>query len=289
MKEGTIRTTGLYEHVAKMLDRLDAVQASVDHGRHTRFWVQCVRDTRGNWVKYATQKSDYDIPYFRGKQETYKTPIEHKYLLAHIDTRRAFYESLPDVPYMDTDAFREWLEIMRCLLEYRKAGSTLHEKSVTDKHTQIIIEQVLPLAKKYKDPYATGLAHGPVLVGIPAGGLPFDESKNGLIYHHYPSLDYADIYLHRALATLQHLLRMDAAANRQEYIHQVAHFCQLLINLHLFAAVNISLYMNMCNGLLELAGMRGIEHGIIDFVAFRLQPDNFGRYFYDMAKEGQRY
>jgi hypothetical protein len=86
---------------------------------------------------------------------------------------------------------------------------------------------------------------------------------------------------------LKSLLRTDAFANQEEYVHKVARFFQLLINLHLFAAVNVSLYMNMADGLLEIAGLRGIEHGMVDFVAFRLQPDSFERYFYDIVMDGQ--
>jgi len=287
MKEGSLPRASFGERVSRALDNLDVAQAAADHKQPTKFWVGCVRDAHGKWADYAAQKSDYDVPYFRGKQETYKTPQEHKYLLAHIDTRRAFYETLPDVPHMDLTAFREWLEIMRCLLEYRKSDSTLHEKSITDKHTKIIQDEVLPLAKKYKDPYFDGSAMGPVFAGFPQGSLPFDERKGELIYHHYPSLEYTDLYLQEALTTLQELLEQDPQANLQAYVSKVGYFCQVLINLHLFAAVNISLYMNMANGLLEIAGLHGIEHGIVDFVAFRLQPESFGKYFYDTVKTNQ--
>jgi hypothetical protein len=262
-------------------------QACVDHNQRTSFWRQCVRDTSGKWAAYANQKSAYDVPYFRGRQETYKTPEERKYLLAHLDTRRAFYEGLADVEQMSLEDFRNWLEVLRALLEYRNSESALHEKSITDKHTKIVAQEIMPLAQKYGDPYFSGVLQGPVFEGLPKASLPYDEERDGLVYHHYPSLDYADDYLQHALDTLKSLLRTDAFANQEEYVHKVARFFQLLINLHLFAAVNVSLYMNMADGLLEIAGLRGIEHGMVDFVAFRLQPDSFERYFYDIVMDGQ--
>jgi hypothetical protein len=288
MQEGvTSVEASLGSRVSAALANLDMAQASVDHNQRTSFWRQCVRDTSGKWLAYANQGSAYDVPYFHGKQETYKTPGERKYLLAHLDTRRAFYEALTDVDHMNLDEFRNWLDVLRALLEYRKSESALHEKSITDKHTKIVTEQVVPLAKKYDDPYFTGDSQGPVFDGLPSESLPYDEKRGDLVYHHYPSLEYADIYLEKALEELKTLLHTDAFADQKEYVHKVARFFQLLINLHLFAAVNASLYMNMADGLLEIAGLRGIEHGLTDFVAFRLQPDSFERYFYDIVMDGQ--
>ncbi len=279
---------GLSRRVFMAMADLDLAQAAADHNRPTRFWRQCARDTQGLWVRYADQKSAWGVPYFHGKQEMYKTPQEHKYLLAHLDARRAFYDGLLDVPSMELADFRLWLETLRCLLEYRKQESTLHEKSVTDKHTEIVREQVIPLAKKYHDPYATGAASGPVFAGFPKASLPYDETKDGRIYHHYPSLDYTDEYLGEALDTLKEALREDEIDDREAYIRHIAYFFQVLINLHLFAAVNSSLYMNLCDGLLEIGGLEGVEHGILDFVAFRFQPETFQDYFYDSVINGQR-
>ncbi|HEU4914197.1 MAG TPA: hypothetical protein VFT16_02200 [Candidatus Saccharimonadales bacterium] len=289
MQESTNSRTSLSldQRVSEASARLDLAQAAADQQRDTVFWRQCVRDTSGRWAAYTNQKSAYGVPYFRGGQKTYKTPEEHRYLLAHIDTRRAFYESLPDVPNMDTNGFKDWLEVLRALLEYRKSESPLHEKSVTDKHTKIILDQVLPLAKKYGDPYYDGRTNGPVFAGIPPRGLPRDEKQDDIIYHHYPLLAYTDIYLSQALHVLKNALE-DNLTDMRAYICKVARFFQLLINLHLFAAVNVSLYMNMADGLLEIAGLEGIEHGIVDFVAFRLQPESFERYFYDTVMAGQQ-
>jgi hypothetical protein len=286
MQEGISSETGLSRRVSEALSRLDIAQAAADHNLPTSFWRQCVRDTDGTWAKYAGQKSAYDVPYFRGRQETYRSPEEHRYLLAHLDTRRAFYEGLLDVPGMSTNDFREWLEVLRALLEYRKSESALHEKSVTDKHTRIVTEQVLPIAKKYSDPYYVGEQTGPQFAGFPKESLPYDERKDDVIYHHYPSLDYTDTYLSHALGLLKEILAGDLS-ERDEYVFRIARFFQTLINLHLFAAVNVSLYMNMADGLLEIAGLHGIEHGIVDFVAFRLQPENFEKYFYDTVLAGQ--
>lgn len=288
MHEGiTSVGASLGSRVSAALANLDMAQAAVDHNQRTSFWRQCVRDTSGKWLAYANQESAYDVPYFHGRQETYKTPGERKYLLAHLDCRRAFYEGLTDVEHMTLDDFRNWLDVLRALLEYRKSESALHEKSVTDKHTKIVTEQVMPIAKKYHDPYYENKANGPVFEALPKASLPYDERRGELIYHHYPSLDYADEYLQMALDELKILLRTDAFADQQEYVHKVARFFQILINLHLFAAVNASLYMNMADGLLEIVGLRGIEHGIADFVAFRLQPESFEHYFYDIVMEGQ--
>jgi hypothetical protein len=280
MKNGDTLPAGFDRRISEALLRLDKAREAAANNQPTDFWKQCVRDTTGRWALYAQQKSAYDVPYFHGKQETCKTPEEHQYLLVHLDTRRAFYEGLADVPSMNVDDFRNWLETLRAQLEYRKVESVLHEKSITDKHTKIITQEVMPLAKKYEDPYYLGNAHGPILAHFPKESLPYDEVKDGAYYHHYPSLDYADLYLGEALTTLKSLLAEEPSDTR-EYTYKIAHFFQVLINLHLFAAVNVSLYMNMADGLLELMDIEGIEHGILDFVAFRLQPETFQEYFYD--------
>ncbi len=288
MQEGISLGAGLDQRVSKALSTLDGAVMAVERNQPTPFWDQCVRDTRGTWTAYASQKSAYEVPYFRGKQETYKTSAERTYLLAHLDTRRAFYEGLAVVPEMSVDTFRNWLETLRCLLEYRKSESALHEKSITNKHTKLILEQILPIAKQYNDPYFLGTAVGPIFPGFPKESLPFDEVKGSHVYyHHYPSLNYTDIYLGASLRTFKRIINHDECARTQDYIHEVAYFFQLLINLHLFAAINVSLYMNMADGLLELAGLRGVEHGIMDFVAFRLQPETFQAYFYDTVIRAQ--
>ena len=272
------------------LTELDIVNKHIDARQDTDFWIQCVRDTSGRWSRYYHLKaqSKYSVSYFRGRQAAvdYDNPAEVAYIRSNLETRRAFYQGLLLARHMDTDAFRHWLEQLRRTLEYQPIENWLHKKFSTPAHSLIVQAEIRPIAKTYQDPYASGLQQGPNFSGFPPEALPADKEQDGLIYHLYPTLDYSELYFSHALEVLKRLLG-DAYTSERAYIYDVAYFFQLLVNLHYFAAINASLYMNMANGMLDLGGIGGVEHGIVDFVALRLQPSTFQKYFYDEVKRGQ--
>lgn len=268
-------------NILTAIHKLDTVQRNIDKKLPTAFWLECVRDASGRWVRYEGHSSRYGVKYFRGHQPMidYDNLGEVTYLKNSLATRRKFYEGLCDVTSMDLMTFTFWLEELRRTLEYRQVDEWLHQRFATTAHTIIVKEEVVKIAEKYNDPYSTLETTGPVFANFPLESLPHDKPEGGLIEHHYPTLDYSGAYLEAALSILKKLI--SEKLDNQEYIYEIAKFYQLLINLHYFAAMNASLYMNMANGLLTVGGIDGIENGIIDFAALRLQPENFQKYFYD--------
>ena len=264
--------------------RLAEARKKIDLQKDVSFWKQCVRDASGILLKYSGLSSRYGAKYFHGYQPSvqYTNTDELMYVQACVRTREKFYHILPLVPKMDLHDFKELLELLRHTLEYRPVSEWLHQRFSTPAHTIIVREEVIVLAEKYSDPYATGNAKGPIFATIDPNGQPRDEVEENTIIHLYPTLDFSDQYFSSALSILKNILENEFE-DGEKYVHNVADFFQLLINLHYFAAMNASLYMNMANGLLEIVGIEGIEHGIVDFVALRLQPENFRKYFYDLA------
>ncbi len=268
-------------NISKALRQLDDAEKAMRKKEPTQFWLECVRDARGKWAKYSGKSSRFGVKYFRGHQPkvNYDDSEEVTYLQNSIIVRRAFYMGLEKVNNMTLSQFQEWLENLRRTLEYRPVDEWLHQRFATHAHTIIVEEEVIPLAQEYGDIYKPNGISGPQFAGFPKNALPYDETENDQIIHHYPKLDVKDYYLNSALISLKIIMKKQL--NEKEYIYEIAKFYQLLINLHYFAAMNASLYMNLANGLLEIAGIPGIENGIIDFVALRLQPENFAKYFYD--------
>jgi len=78
----------------------------------------------------------------------------------------------------------------------------------------------------------------------------------------------------------QFILKIDRQVDGKT-LEIIASYYQYGINMHMFENVNQSLFTNQANAMLKLLGLKPIEHGILDFVAMRLQPKNFLNYFID--------
>lgn len=275
--------------LAAATSRLAEVGAAVTTRQPTWFWRQLVRSSDHGLDDYRTLKNRHGDQHFRGSQPEvdYSKPQELAYLEVCLDVRQALYAELTTLTAIDLARFGAMLvrfhDLMHQRLDYHPRHEWLHHTFTSSAHTPLVQQQVMPIARHYRDPYVTGKSCGPELPGIPAAGQPRDESDGQTITHHYPSLDFADAYLSQALTSLQKLPTL--LADRNAYIHEVANILQYLNNLHLFAGINSSLYMNIANGLLEIAGITGIEHGIVDFVSMRLQPANFQQYFLDQVSK----
>ena len=119
---------------------------------------------------------------------------------------------------------------------------------------------------------------------IEQNGLPKDVWQNdAVVYHHYPNPKYIHQYLSMLKKILQKITGYtDCSGNI--LLSSIALYYQYAINTHLFENINQSLFANQMNALLQLFGYNPIEHGILDFVAMRLQPENFVTYFIDEVK-----
>jgi hypothetical protein len=280
-----------FEHGIRLAsERLQTVKTAFANQQETDFWQQCVRDTQGKLLMYTELKTRYGVSYFRGAQPTmdYAEPAEVTYLSANIDVRTKFYNGLQQIDPMGLSDFGPWLVELRHAMEYRFIEEWLHHKFSTSGHTAVVKGHVLDISKQYHDPYSESLSKRPFLPGIRPKMLPRDDIVGENIVHHYPKLDCTDAYLTQALASLKKISKTMPIGG-ELYVKEVANFIQYLVNLHLFAGINNSLYMNMANGLLEVATIPGIEHSIIDFVAMRLQPENFQQYFFELVKQSRKH
>lgn len=260
--------------------RLATVRKLVSNQEPTDFWQQCVRDIDGKWTKYTGLRSLENTRYFYGHQPhiRYENPAEVNLLQINIDIRHEVYRTLGDVVFMNARDFQKWLESLRYKMQYRPTEEWKLEVHATTTHTDVVIQDIMPIAKEYNDPYALSLSSGPLFDGFPKAALPIDEVEGDFIKHTYPSLEFSELYFNAALGQIKNLY--NERHDRDPYIRGVANVYQLLINLHYFPSINTSLYMNIANGLLEVADIRGVDHGIKDFVAMRLQPKNYQDYFH---------
>lgn len=270
------------------IERLDAVRNHVASEEMTDFWHQCVRDVNNKWGNYTKIRSLEGTRYFYGHQPyiDYGNQGEVDLLLVNINIRNQIYTTLQNNVPKSTADFQKWIIYLRSKMEYRPTEEWKLDIHATTTHTDIIKQDVIRVAREYNDPYAKEIVGGPVFTDFPDEAQPKDEVDGEYIRHTYPSLEYKDIYFEAAHLQLLDLL--NSAHTKQSYIHGIAYLYQLLINLHYFPSINTSLYMNISNGLLEIAGIKGIDHGIKDFVAMRLQPNNYKKYFYNEVMTGNR-
>lgn len=261
--------------------RLDTVRGLVASKEITDFWHQCVRDIDNRWGNYTKVRSLEGARYFYGHQPhiDYSNQSELNLLLMNIYVRAEIYAAFQnDVPKSTAD-FQKWIVSLRSKMEYRPTEKWRLEVHATTTHTDIVKQDVVRIAREFNDPYARGIAAGPIFTGFPDAAQPKDDVDGEYIRHTYPSFEYKDIYFEAAHLQLLDLL--NGKHTKKSYIHGIALLYQLLINLHYFPSINTSLYMNIANGLLEIAGMKGVDHGIKDFVAMRLQENNYKEYFYN--------
>lgn len=269
--------------------RHEGVLEAIARQQQTPFWWQCVRDTTGSLDAYKALISRNNAPYFRGNQAVidYTNEADRIYLEANARVRARIYRELPQVVNLDVALFRQWLTELRHELAYKKLISDAFpepKRRRVPTHSPVVKRAVLAIAKTYGDPYVTGQTAGPVFPGFPAAALPVDKLEDGEVVHYYPAAEYADLYLSEALKTLRSVIGSSNPGG-EECLRHTGYLLQLLANLHLFITINTSLYMNLVDALLEVSGRAGIKHGILDFVAMRLQPAAFFAYFRDQLDQ----
>lgn len=258
-----LKNTG---NVFKLLKYLDLI-TQIDNN-----WRGLVRDASGRWLKYHRD----GIKYFKyGKQPKPDLASKEQFRLikSSINHEKAFLSGLKNRSFINV---RSWLIKLHKIQAYKgKEGKTLTARRVSrGEHSQIVKLAVLPLAKKYHDPYTNKGTQIVNLPGINPAGLPMDIWKNKQVIHYYPSPKYFDEYLQMMKKKLE----------EKTTIKSIANYYQYGINMHMFENINQSLFANQANAMLKLLGLKPIEHGIIDFVAMRLQPKNFADYFIDEVK-----
>ncbi len=250
--------------------------------RVREFWKGLVRDSEGRWLKYHLEGIKY-FQYGKQSQIDFKNKIHLSLIKATISQDEAFVRGLKDRRFNN---FRNWLIKLHKKQLYNKAGANiLAVKRVSQgEHSRIVADAVLPLASKYHDPYTNKGTQILTLPKIDRGGLPKDIWQNGEeVFHYYPEPKFFNQYLNVMKGILKEITA-DSKMTDKQLLSKIALYYQYGINMHMFENVNQSLFANQVNVILNLMGLRPIEHGVLDFAAMRLQPINFTEYFIDEVK-----
>lgn len=250
------------------------------------FWKGLVRDSTGRWFTYYLK----GIKYFKyGKQS--KPNLNDKLQLtlvkSSIKHEQAFLSGLQKESFKN---LKQWLIQLHHKQSYFDTkGQVLFKRRISQgEHSQVVVGSILSLAQKYNDPYINKRAQVVCLPGIDPSGCPIDKWGNNQVVHYYPDPKYFDQYLKIMKSKLeQFVLKADHKIDKK-ILKIIANYYQYGINMHMFETVNQSLFINEANAMLKLLGLRPIEHGIIDFVAMRLQPENFAKYFIDQVKRANK-
>lgn len=249
------------------------------------FWRGLIRDARGKWLVYSRKRIKY-FKYGKQSQPDLSDKLQLTLINASIKHEQAFLSGLNNGTFKN---LKQWLIQLHCKQSYFGVGGQmlLKRRMSQGEHSQVIIRSVLSLARKYNDPYTkrgTQIVHLP---GIDSHSCPMDKWKGDRVTHYYPDPKYFNQYLKVMKNKLkQFILKKDRKADKKT-LEIIASYYQYGINMHMFENVNQSLFANQANAMLRLLGLKPIEHGIIDFVAMRLQPKAFYNYFLDEVKNSQ--
>lgn len=278
IKTQTDQLTDIYETKSEFINNFTAT------ARVKKFWESLVRDANGTY-SHLTNKSHY----YAGVQPhpNLHTTETRRYLRNSIDMKATFiHDFKPDLFHGNMHYFIEWLKKLHRLQAYKGTAGKLDKTQRNygaSAHTPIILLDVIPLAKKYKDPYINKGKQTLYLNDIPLGGLPYDmwNEQGTIAYHYYPPMHYFHFYIKKIQECLYQINHCNENTPLRSYLDHVAEFYQYAINARMFEKVNHSLFTNIVNCLIERVECKPIGQGIVDFVALRLQPVHFKQFFYD--------
>lgn len=246
-------------------------------------WRGLVRDASGRWLKYYKDGMKY-FKYGKQSKPDLTDMEQFRLIKTSVDHEKAFLSGLKNKSFTD---IKSWLIKLHKIQAYKgKGGKILTARRVSrGEHSKIVKNAILPLAKKYADPYKNTGTQTLYLSNISAENLPRDEWKNSnRLMHYYPDPAFLDHYLQIMVKTLVEFMEKINYADKRELLVLIARYYQYAINMHMFENVNQSLFCNQANSMLKLIGLKPIEHGVLDFAAMRLQPNNFTEYFIDEVK-----
>src|SRR3989338_1091386 len=256
----------------RVFPELDSVRKAVDSKNNKEqklisFWKGLVRDPYGKWSKYY---SDNDNKYFRYGKQPYPdlTNEEHVSLIKRsIEQEKYFLLSLTNKGFQNN---RTWLIELHKKQAYKgKGGKLLAEKRTSQgEHSAMVKQIIIPLAKKYSDPYTDKDTQVVALSGICFDALPKDcWITNNEVWHYYPDPIYYKQYLQMMQKKLKELvIKLSDDMNIMEILTIIGLYYQYGINMHMFENVNQSLFINQINSLLMLLGLKPVNHGVLDLI-----------------------
>ena len=263
------------------------IKKEFNNKRMLRFWGGLVRDSNGKWLKYYFEGYKYFQYGIQLKPDlTNKNDI---YLInASIKQIRAFIQGLINQDFKD---YKTWLKTLHRKQIYNKneIGTITRRRFALIIHSRIVLNAVIPLTVKYHDPYTNKGVQIIYLPKVDKEGLPKDIWENEKeVFHYYPDPKFLNQYLEVMQEKLQDIITSNSEISDHKLLSSIASYYQYGINTHMFENINQSLFANQMNALLQVFGYNPINHGILDFVAMRLQPVNFVKYFINEVKAGQK-
>ncbi|OGE18798.1 trehalose-phosphatase [Candidatus Daviesbacteria bacterium RIFCSPHIGHO2_02_FULL_41_10] len=243
-------------------------------------WPGLIRDASGRWQKYHRR----GIKYFKyGSQPKPDLTDREQFnlLVSSIASEKAFIEGLLDRSFENIE---DWLIKLHKIQAYKGIrGKLLTVRRISrGEHSKIAKLAILPLARKYADPYINEGVQTLYLLNISDEGLPRDRWINSnSVIHSYPDPKFSEQYLQVMEKALDEFMRNIKSSDKNKLLLLIARYYQYAINMHMFEHVNQTLFCNQLNAMLKLINQNPIEHGVLDFAAMRLQPENFTNYFID--------
>jgi hypothetical protein len=250
-----------------------------------QFWRGLPRDTEGRWEKYHRLAPHYFAGYMPKPR---RLVSDFRFMKANIRGAIFLLRSIPKIEKgMNDDEFLSWFTALHKKQTFTPgmSGKILTIQITNQRaHTPMVIDDVVKKALLYGDKYRPLGTRTLFLPGIARDGLPKDVWVNKSVAHVYPHPRYYPDYLHMINLTLTHAVkRVHRRLPLNRKLENFARFYQYCVNARMFIKTNHSLALNVCNTLLRELGLKGIESGIIDFVAMRLSPKNFARFFIEEA------
>lgn len=301
--DGINRVKEIFIQGDRQLDKINLVEKAIREKKVTPgvedFWRSLVRDTNGRYAKYADLNSeDYHPLLISTNQLDLTDPYALDYFQHSLDARKEFIKGIKDRKFEGSiDDFKSWLSELHSKQAYKghpgivrtQAGNGFSMGQVAGKEFDSLAQRDSdPLSTFLSNPDKTEAVHYLDLPGISREGRPSNTfTYLGDIAHNYPDPQYFNEYLTQMQNRLIQLDGLGLDASIEEQIRLITEFYQYAINSRMFEEVNNSLFMNMVNGLLIERGLRPIEHGILDFAAFSLQPATFQKIFIDEVKRAQ--
>lgn len=257
------------------------------------YWRTLVRDSEGRWAKYHEPHPNYFIG---TKPKPLKDDVgDNRLLELNLAVNQRFLDFLSQMKHkkITYEQFLEELVIMHKIRAFlpETAGKIIPAGPMVSmgSHTDIVLDDVLKIAKEYKDPYQAIGEKRLALPGISSQGLPLDlwvrsPEQQLLVYHQYPDTPYYSEYIQEIYRALKEFTEMGQSVPTQSKAEKIAEFHQYGVNVRMFERTNQAFFLGMSNTLLRELGLRGLEGGILDFVGMRIQPENFKKYFVDEVK-----
>lgn len=244
--------------------------------------------------------------------------LDFEYVTNQTDVREFIVDSFVDgTLYGQTgeDFTRNLIEMHELAARgnvYNRVGGGGRDKFTSDMHGEIRHDRqrkynyrfnkafdVADTVRRYDDPYAHRFDVGaPERVDMQLPGIsPENQAvdiykgrdvseKDGKYMFLYPPGDAMPEYMEQINVLgnqISEKMRADVV-DAQEVLELIARQYQYGAIARPFQQINNSIFMNLVNAQIKMLGYDGISHGNFDYVAQRMQPENFVKFFKEIVR-----